>query len=59
MPPLYHKLPNEEFDIMESECVEWLISQPAIREFVWNQFKQSGDIEYDSETGIWVGVDYE
>ena len=25
MPPLYHQLPNQNFDIRKSEVVEWLI----------------------------------
>ena len=59
MPPMYHKFPNQEFDIKKSEAVQWLIEQPDILSFLWDQFKQSGDVIYDSESGVWTGVDYD
>ncbi|MCR8978710.1 hypothetical protein [Brevibacillus laterosporus] len=59
LPPGYHKLPGEEYDIRKSEVVQWLIQQPSIQEFVWDQFKQSGDVSYDQTTGKWRGVDYD
>ncbi|MEG1433852.1 hypothetical protein [Eubacterium sp.] len=59
MPPRYHKLPGEDYDIKKSEVIRWLIQCPDILEYVWDQFKQSGDIEYNPETGKWQGVDYE
>lgn len=59
MPPSYHKMPNGNYDVHKSECVEWLIKQTDIKHFIWDQFKQSKDIEYDPETGLWSGVDYE
>ncbi|MDN8591905.1 hypothetical protein Q0V21_24385 [Paenibacillus sp. 11B] len=59
MPPGYHKLPDEEFDIQKSEVVQWLIKQPAIQEFLWDQFKQSKDVFYNPETAKWQGVDYD
>ncbi len=59
LPPSYHKLLGENYDAKKSEALQWLIQQPAIQEFVWDQIKQSGDVEYDRETGIWTGVDYD
>lgn len=63
MPPLYHKLPNEEFDIEKSEVVQWLIQQPETKQFIYdrimNRSKALKPIEYDSHTGKWKGVDYE
>lgn len=59
MPPSYHKHPNCQFDITKSETVQWLISQPDILSFVWDQFKQSGDLKFNPITGRWQGVDYE
>lgn len=59
LPPSYHTMPGHEFDIQKSEAIHWLINQPDILNFVWNNIKQSGDVEYDSETGIWTGVDYD
>lgn len=58
MPPSFHKLPNKDFDITQSETVQWLIQQPDILSYLWDQFKQSGDVEYDSDTGKWKGIFY-
>jgi len=58
LPPCYHKLPNSEYNSKNSEAILWLIQQPSILDFLWDQFKQSGDVVYNSETGRWQGVDY-
>ena len=58
LPPSYHKFPGEQYDAEKSEVIEWLIQQPSILEFLWDQFKQSSDIVYNPETGKWQGVDY-
>ena len=57
MPPLYHKLPGEEFDIRKSRIIWWLTKQPEMLEYVWNRIKQSGAVKYDPKTGKWQGVD--
>lgn len=59
MPPLYHKLPGEEYDVRKSEVVNWLIRNPSILEYVWDKFKNSNDVVYDPSTGKWQGVDWE
>lgn len=59
MPPLYHTIPNEMFDIEKSEVVQWLIKQPDILNYVVNRIKSSGLIIYDSQSGVWEGVDYD
>lgn len=59
LPPSYHTLPGENSDIKKSEVINWLIDQPDILNFLWDNIKQSGNVEYDSETGIWAGVDYD
>lgn len=58
MPPLYHTLPNRNFDIKKSEVVRWLIEQPEVLNYLWDHIKQSGVLEYDIETKKWKGVDY-
>ena len=62
MPPLYHTLPSEEFDINKSEVVQWLIQQPETKQFIYdrimNRSKALKPIEYDRDTGKWHGVDY-
>lgn len=59
MPPLYHTLPGEKFDIKKSKVMWWLIRQPDILNYLWNHIKQSGMVQYDPETGKWYGVDFE
>lgn len=59
LPPSYHKLPDQDFDVKKSEVIKWLIQRPLILEFLWDQFKQSGDIIYNSDTGKWQGIDYD
>lgn len=58
MPPLYHTLPGEEFDIEKSEIAKWLIQQPEILQYIFNRINGSAYIRYNSETGKWEGVDY-
>ncbi len=57
MPRLRHKLPGEDFDIRKSEVVAWLVSQPSIRQFVFNRVAQRGLIVFDRESGTWQGKD--
>lgn len=59
MPPLYHKLPGEDFDIRKSRVIWWLVKQPELLEYVWNRIKQSGAVKYDSQTGKWQGIDFQ
>lgn len=56
MPPLKHKV-GEEYDVRKSEAVKWLVQQPDILNYIWNQVKQT-DTTYDPSTGTWKGVDY-
>ena len=58
MPRLRHSVPGEPFDIDKSEVAAWLVSQPEIRQAVFDLAKESGKIIFDSETRTWVGVDY-
>lgn len=58
MPPLTHKIENECFDIYKSEVVQWLIKQPELLNYIFDQVKKK-EIVYDPETGKWQGVDYD
>ena len=62
MPPLYHTLPGETFDMEKSEVAKWLMEQPEILNYVVNRIKggkgQEPFIVYDPDTGKWQGVDY-
>lgn len=57
MPPLRHSIQDERFDITKSEAVKWLVQQPDILSYVWDHVKQSGAIDYNAESGKWIGVD--
>lgn len=59
MPPLYHTIPGKNFDIAQSEVVKWLIAQPDILNYIWDNIKNSGDVFYDTDTGKWCGIDHE
>lgn len=63
MPPLYHTLPGEDFDMSKSEVANWLIKQPLALHVLFQLIKnvscKNHAIEYDSNTGKWQGVDYE
>ena len=58
MPPLYHRLPNEDFSPEKSELYDFIKKQPGLIEWVRNVAKDNGLIVYDKETGKWQGVDY-
>lgn len=58
MPPLFHKIPNEEFDLRKSRTLWWLVKQPEILNYIWEAVKQSGAIVYDNATKKWRGVDF-
>lgn len=58
MPPLHHSVPGEEFNIDDSEMVNWMIEQPEIRSWLGSYLKSIGYTTYDSNTGTHVGIDY-
>ncbi|MBP1764156.1 MAG: hypothetical protein H6Q65_1214 [Firmicutes bacterium] len=59
MLPLRHSIPGQDFDIKNSEAIQWLIESPDILNYVWNNLKNSDFVFYNPETGKWQGVDYE
>lgn len=59
LPPSFHRIPGEDYSVKKSEVIQWLIQRPSILEYLWDNIKQSGDIEYDPVTQKWQGVDYE
>lgn len=56
MPPHYHTIPGEGFDVLKSPAYLWLIRQPSIAQFIFNKAKEF--MVYDSKTGKWQGKDY-
>lgn len=62
MPELKHKIDEGKYDVMKSEVVKWLLSQPDIQEYIFKRVTDGGEdalIKYDPERGTWKGIDYE
>lgn len=55
MPPLA----NSFQDIRNSEVLKWLVQQPEVLNYIWNNIKNSGSVVYNPITGKWKGVSYE
>lgn len=58
MPPLFHKLPDEDFDIRRARTFWWLTKQPAVLKYIWDIVKQSGALIYDDKARKWRGADF-
>lgn len=56
MPPLFHSLPGEEFDISRSEVVRWLVCQPEVQRWLFDTVRGRKLIEFDAENGTWTGL---
>ncbi|MDR7869160.1 MAG: hypothetical protein RIN56_20420 [Sporomusaceae bacterium] len=59
LPPTRHSIPGQEFDIRNSEVMKWLVQQPEILNYIWNNIKNSGAVVYNPQTGKWQGVEYD
>ena len=42
MPPLFHALPGQKFEIRNSEVVKWLISNPEVLQYLFDKVNKSG-----------------
>lgn len=58
MPPLYHTIPGEKFDIRKSRVVWWLVKQPEIMQKLFDVASSHKLIEYDVATKKWKGVNF-
>ena len=59
MPPKSHwPDKSQPFDVLGSEVAEWIISQPDIRQHLFNKARDRGLIVFDQDTGCWRGVDW-
>ena len=58
MPPLYHTLPGEVFQLKKSEAMDWLSKRPELISYIFNRANKAKEIVYNPETGKWQGVDY-
>ena len=59
MPPLYHRLPGEEFSHDKSAVLKWVFRQPDIAQYVFDKLSKLGYIVYDPATGKWKGANYD
>ena len=59
MPPLYHRLPGEEYQQDKSQVLAWIVQQLLLAEYIYDQAATAKDIVYDHETGMWQGIAYE
>jgi hypothetical protein len=58
MPPLFHKIPGNDFDIKKSEIIEWALQQNDILDYLWSEvINRSGNIVYDANLQKWIGID--
>ena len=58
MPPLAHWVGDQPFDIMASAVVGWLVAQPDIRQWLFQQAKDRRLIVFDPTTRTWCGVQH-
>jgi hypothetical protein len=57
MPPLIHKFPDQDFDEIKSEVIDWLVAQSEIRSQIFNWARDKGAIVF--KDGKWQGALYE
>ncbi|MFQ6365894.1 hypothetical protein ACLM47_03920 [Lactococcus lactis] len=58
MPPLYHKLPGQEYSYDKSEVLNWVKNDLELQDWFFRLMENRGIIIYDSKTGKWQGKDY-
>lgn len=59
MPSLHHTLPGQKYDAKKSQVLSWIVEQPDILEWAFDQMKSTGYISYNSADGKWTGIDYD
>lgn len=58
MPVLRHSFPDQPYDVMKSEVVAWLITQPECLERLYQEAVGTKEIVYDKGRGTWCGLDF-
>jgi hypothetical protein len=56
MPALPHSRDGKPFDIRFSQVARWLARQPEVRQWIFNQCRYRGLIQFDGDTLTWRGV---
>lgn len=64
MPPLAHSKKGKSFDIMKSDVVNWMVTQPEVRQWLFDKVTDKTGrnpefIKYNSDTHTWQGIDYD
>lgn len=59
IPSLYHKLPDQDFDIEKKSSLQMDKRTTRILEYIMNILKQAKYVVYNPDTGQWKGIDYE
>ncbi len=64
MPPLKNREKEEKYDPNKSEVIDWILKHKEAGEYIFEivngkDKRREKLIKYDSENGMWVGVDYE
>jgi hypothetical protein len=56
MPALRHSFPDREFEILESQVVEYIMAWDDIHQYLFNRAIGTNRIKYQKDTGCWSGV---
>lgn len=57
MPPLHHKLSDEDFDLEKSEVLSWIGKDKQTMDWVMRSAAKNGYISYNKSTGKWSGIE--
>jgi hypothetical protein len=58
MPPLHHRLPDEEYKTSKSEVYDWIREQEDIMHWLMMKAHKAGAIKYDPVLEMWHGSKY-
>lgn len=59
MPPMYRRQPNQIYDHENDEVLKWIAEHPGLLNYMFDKLSTGKHIEYNPDTGIWQGVDYD
>lgn len=59
MPPLYRRKPGKEYSVQDDRVLDWVKLHTDLPMYLIDLLARIGYIAYNSETGMWQGVDYE
>lgn len=59
MPLLKRREKDGECDSKKDEVIHWVMEQPELLGYLFDQCRYAGYVEYDPDVGVWKGIDYE